>query len=181
MPLSNYSLRQNVLYSCRKIEGKRVVHCSLLRSHCFIFKGFVRGDKEETAIVTLSGGAYSVHARRSRARARRMSCFIPMAVPSFLSGGRGVALSVLLYTWRRRFWHASQRVGRTSARNFIFFALAHYWLKGVGGERVKGCWRLSTFRGGAFGMHATRSEGQVRMTFCITPSVVPFFWCEGRD
>ena len=49
----------------------------------------MREDKGVPPTFTLSGGAYSVHARRSGTRARQRFCFSLMVIPSFLSEGQG--------------------------------------------------------------------------------------------
>ena len=70
-------------------RGRASYAFSLLRFRRFILKGLVRGDKEVPPTFTLSGDAYSAHARRPGARARQRFCFVLMAIPSLLSGGRG--------------------------------------------------------------------------------------------
>ena len=84
---SHYSLWQHFWYEYQGIGGEYVRHFSLCHFHLFIFKDLVKEDKEKPATLTLSDGAYSMHARRSEARARRRFCFGPMGVISFLSGG----------------------------------------------------------------------------------------------
>ena len=75
MPASHYSLQLHFWYACQGIGGEQVMHCSLSRFHRSIFKGLMRGDREEPATLTLSGRACGAHARKSGARARRRFCF----------------------------------------------------------------------------------------------------------
>ena len=102
-PASHYSLWHHFLYACQGIGSERVLHFYLLLFHRFIFKGLVKGDKEVPMTLTLNGGVYSMHVRRSGARAHRWFCFAPIVVPSSMSGDRGVPLSVSLFTRRRHF------------------------------------------------------------------------------
>ena len=102
-PASHYSLWHHSLYACQGIGSERVLHFSLLLFHRFIFKGLVKGDKEVPMTLTLNGGVYSMHVRRSGARAHRWFFFAPIVVPSSISGDRGVPLSVSLFTRRRHF------------------------------------------------------------------------------
>ena len=89
-------------------------------SHRFIFKGLVRGDIAGPVTLTLSGGAYGAHARRSESTAHRRFYIAPLVVASFLQGDGG---------WRYRCrsilgsdafgMHASRAEGQT--REFSFF------------------------------------------------------------
>ena len=98
--------------------------------------------------LSLNGGVYSMHVRRSGARAHRWFCFAPIVVPSSMSGERGVPLSVSLFTRRRHFWYACQRVERTSARNVFACTCAVFfngtrWGEGKGMLAALYPWRRS--------------------------------------
>ena len=138
----------------------------------------MRGDIAGLVTLTLSGGAYGVHARRSESTAHRRFYIAPLAVASFLHGGRGLALSVSLYARQRRFWYACQQGGRRSARIFVFLRLRSIGLEIRWGEGKGMLAALYPHRWN-FGMHATGSEWRVRMmTICFMPSAIPFSWCE---
>ena len=89
-------------------------------------------------------------------------------------GGRGEGVEAALYFQRRRYWYAPAD-GVASVQKFLFFcasAVQFSWTGWLGANR---CLQLSTFSGGAFGIHASGyGERCARNCFllCLRRSIV---------